>query len=114
MSTNLETARRAADFARAEEARQKQVGRDLNIKKSAAETALLAAETDTRDAARRKATGENVEVPRHDFTALKLEVEGITEACATQDSIIAKAQRAVAVAEHELKLALHEGSAALN
>lgn len=114
MSTKLETARRAADHARAEEAREKQIGRDLSKKKGVAEAALLAAETETRDAARRKATGETVEVPRHDFTAMKLEVEGITEACATQDSIIANAQRAVAVAERELKLALHEESSALN
>jgi hypothetical protein len=114
MSTKLETARRAADHARAEEARAKQVGRDLNSKKGAAEAALLTAETETRDAARRKATGENVELPRHDFTAMKLEVEGVTEACATQDSVIANAQRAVAVAENELKLALHEESGVLN
>ncbi|WP_022687630.1 hypothetical protein [Sphingomonas phyllosphaerae] len=113
MPTKLETARRAADYARAEEAREEQVGRDLSKKKSAAEAALLAAETETRDAARRKATGETVEVPRHDFTAMKLEVEGITEACATQDSVIAKAQRVVVGAERDVRQALHEGSVAL-
>jgi len=46
MSTKHETARRAADFARAEEAREKQVGRDLNIKKGATVSSPLAAEHD--------------------------------------------------------------------
>jgi hypothetical protein len=43
MSTKLETARRAADYARAGEAREKQVGRDLAERRSVAEAALHAA-----------------------------------------------------------------------
>lgn len=36
MPTKLATARRAADYARAEEARKKQVGRDLLLKRGVA------------------------------------------------------------------------------
>lgn len=48
MSTKLETARRAADYARAEEAREKQVGLHLAERRSVTEAKLHEAQSAMR------------------------------------------------------------------